>query len=88
LLICDLVGEEVTRESMAMLREDIADIQRRLDEGESRAGQLPHREKYLLLVSGFLRGLLDLHGDLIDQVEQELHAEAVSAPARSAQARP
>jgi DNA-binding PadR family transcriptional regulator len=88
LLICDLVGEEVTRESMAMLREDIADIQRRLDEAESRAGQLPHREKYLLLVSGFLRGLLDLHGDLIDQVEQELHAEAVSAPARSVHARP
>ena len=88
LLICDLVGEEVTRESMAMLREDIADIQRRLDEAESRAGQLPHREKYLLLVSGFLRGLLDLHGELIDQVEQELHAEAVSAPARSVDARP
>jgi len=88
LLICDLVGEEVTRESMATLRADIADIQRRLDDAESRAGQLPHREKYLLLVSGFLRGLLDLHGELIDQVEQELHAEPVSAPARSADGMP
>src|SRR5918999_5630379 len=29
LLICDLVGEKVTRESMATLREDIADIERR-----------------------------------------------------------
>jgi hypothetical protein len=72
---------------MAMVREDNADIQRRLDECESGAGQLPHREKYLLLVSGFLRGLLDLHGELIDQVELELHAEAVWAPARSVRAR-
>src|SRR5919112_2797066 len=29
LLICDLVGEEVTRESMGTLRDDIADIQAR-----------------------------------------------------------
>ena len=69
-----------------MLGEDIAEVQRRLDEAESRAGQLPHREKYLL-VSGFLRGRLDVHVELIDQVGQELHAEAVSAPARSAGAR-
>src|SRR6185437_589970 len=32
LLICDLVGEQVTRHSMASLRTDIADIQRRLDD--------------------------------------------------------
>ena len=87
LLICDLVGEGVTRESMTALREDIADIQRRLDDAERRAEQLPHREKYLLLVTGFLRGLLTLHDELIDQVEEELHAEPVSAPARSARAR-
>src|SRR5215212_7031302 len=31
LLICDLVGEEVTRESMATLRDDIADLRTRLD---------------------------------------------------------
>jgi DNA-binding PadR family transcriptional regulator len=72
LLICDLVGEKVTRESMATLREDIADIERRLHDTEDRATQLPHREKYLLLVTGFLRRLLELHVDLVDEVEREL----------------
>jgi PadR family transcriptional regulator AphA len=79
LLICDLVGEDVTRESMATLRADLADIQARLDDAEHRAAQLPHREKYLLLVTGFLRQLLELHRDLIDQVERELRVEAVGA---------
>src|ERR671931_1006422 len=32
LLICDLVGEEITRESLATLREDIYDLRTRLDE--------------------------------------------------------
>jgi DNA-binding PadR family transcriptional regulator len=80
LLICDLVGEDVTRQSMATLRDDIADIQLRLDDTERSARQLPHREKYLQLVNGFLRRLLDLHLDLIDQVEHELQGEAVAAP--------
>jgi DNA-binding PadR family transcriptional regulator len=71
LLICDLVGEEVTRESMATLCEDIADIEQRLQDAEHRAKQLPHREKYLLLVNGFLRRLLELHLDLIGEVERE-----------------
>ena len=31
LLICDLVGEPVTRASMATLREDVADLMERLD---------------------------------------------------------
>src|SRR5512133_3934056 len=61
LLICDLVGEDITRQSMATLRDDIADIQLRLDDSEHSARQLPHREKYLLLVTGFLRQLLELH---------------------------
>jgi DNA-binding PadR family transcriptional regulator len=72
LLICDLVGEEVTRESMATLRDDIADIQARLDDAERTARQLPHREKYLQLAVGFMRGLLELHLELVDQVEREL----------------
>jgi DNA-binding PadR family transcriptional regulator len=82
LLLCDLVGEDVTRESMTTLRDDIADIQLRLDDTERSARQLPHREKYLLIVTGFLRQLLELHLDLIDEVEQELRGEAVTAPAR------
>jgi DNA-binding PadR family transcriptional regulator len=72
LLICDLVGEEVTRESMATLRDDIADLRRRLDESEQTASAFPHREKYLLLVLAFLRRLLDLHLELADEVEREL----------------
>jgi PadR family transcriptional regulator AphA len=75
LLICDLVGEEVTRESMATLRDDVADIRRRLEDAEARASQLPHREKYLLLVTGFLDRLLDLHLELVDKVERELNAD-------------
>jgi DNA-binding PadR family transcriptional regulator len=69
LLICDLVGEEVTRESMATLRDD---IQRRLDDSEQTARAFPHRERYLLLVTAFLRRLLELHVTLVDEVEREL----------------
>lgn len=72
LLICDLVGEDVTRRSIATLRDDLADIRARLDQAEDSAHQLPHREKYLLLVVGFLRRLLDLHDELVDEVEREL----------------
>jgi DNA-binding PadR family transcriptional regulator len=72
LLICDLVGEEVTRESMATLREEIADISARLDDGERTAATLPHRRKYLLLVIDFLRRYLELHVQLVDKVERDL----------------
>jgi hypothetical protein len=58
----------------ATLRDDIADIKRRLDDAERTAKALPHREKYLLLAVGFLRQLLDLHLKLVDQVEQEFQA--------------
>jgi len=72
LLIADLVGEDVTRASIATLRDDIADLVARLDESEAAAHGLPHREKYLLLVNGFLRRLVDLHSELVDEVEREL----------------
>ena len=72
MLIADLVGDEVTRESIATLREDIADLQARLDESEASAEELPHRRKYLLIVNGFLRRLLELHLDYVDEVEREL----------------
>jgi len=72
MLVCDLVGEKVTRESLAELRDDIADIWWRLDDGERTAHELPHREKYLLLVIGFLRRLLQLHLDFVDEDEREL----------------
>jgi DNA-binding PadR family transcriptional regulator len=80
LLIADLVGEEVTRESVATLREDIADLHARLDEAEASAETLPHRRKYLLLSTSFLRRLLDLHLEWVDEVERELAPDSASAP--------
>ena len=47
LLLADLVGEEVTRESMGTLREDLDDIRARLEDGRETAQALPHRSKYL-----------------------------------------
>ena len=72
LLIADLVGEAVTRESLATLRDDVADVLERLAESEASAVTLPHRSKYLLLVTGFLRAYAELHLELVDQVEREL----------------
>lgn len=74
MLISDLVGEAVTRESIGTLRADIADLQVRVDEMEARAPELPHRERSLVIVAGFLRRLLALHVDLIDEVEREFDA--------------
>jgi DNA-binding PadR family transcriptional regulator len=72
LLIADLVGEEVTRESIATVRDDISELFDRLDESEARSAALPSRTKYLLLVFGFLRRLLDLHLEFVDDLECEL----------------
>jgi DNA-binding PadR family transcriptional regulator len=72
LLIADLVGEAATRESISTLRDDVADLAARLDEAEASAESLPHRRAYLLLVVSFLRRLLDLHLDLVAEVEREL----------------
>src|ERR687890_2816186 len=41
MLICDLAGEAVTRESMVALREDLADVAVRLDQSEEAAHGLP-----------------------------------------------
>jgi hypothetical protein len=57
---------------MATLRDDIADLLERLDEAEASAELLAHRRKYLLLVTEFLRRLLELHLELVDTVEREL----------------
>jgi DNA-binding PadR family transcriptional regulator len=80
LLIADLVGEAPTRESIAALRADVADLSRRLDESEAAAEALPHRAAYLLLVHRFLRRLLGLHLELVADVERELSPEQEHAP--------
>jgi hypothetical protein len=72
LLICDLVGEAPTRESAATIREDIADLMARLDETELRTELFPHKRKYQLLVITFLRRLLDIHVELVAEIEREL----------------
>jgi DNA-binding PadR family transcriptional regulator len=72
LLISDLVGDEVTRDTMGTLREDVADLKQRVADLAERAEGLPHRRKSLTLVAGFLDDLLDLHLDLVDKVEAEL----------------
>jgi DNA-binding PadR family transcriptional regulator len=78
LLVCDLVGEEVTRKSLATLRADIEDLWARLDDSERSAAALPHREKYLRIVNGILRRLLELHLELVDEVERELAPPAAT----------
>ena len=72
LLIADLVGEEATRHGVTALRADIADLLDRLHQSEVRAEMLPHRRKYLLLATDFLRRLLGLHLEFVDEVEREL----------------
>jgi hypothetical protein len=75
LLIADLAGEAPARESITALRDDIDDLFRRLDESEATAETPPHRRTYLLLVFGFLPRLLELHLELVDEVERELSPE-------------
>ena len=72
LLVADLVGEAVTRESITTIRDDISDLFVRLEESEAFAQTRPSRTKYLLLVFGFLRRLLDLHLEFVDDLEREL----------------
>jgi PadR family transcriptional regulator, regulatory protein AphA len=74
LLLADLVGEELTRQSLATLRQDVADLRSRLEESTAGAASLPHREKYLKLVYGFLRQYVVLHLELVEEVERELAA--------------
>ncbi|RKQ86338.1 DNA-binding PadR family transcriptional regulator [Solirubrobacter pauli] len=72
LLIADIAGEEVTREALATLRADLADLVERLDASEAAAEALPHRARNLLLVNRFLRGFVALHEQLVDEAEDEL----------------
>jgi DNA-binding PadR family transcriptional regulator len=72
LLIADLVGEDVTRASLSTLRVDLSELEQRLGDAAAAAEQLPHRSTYLLIVNRFLRRFVDLHAELVDEVEREL----------------
>jgi DNA-binding PadR family transcriptional regulator len=71
LLITDLVGEAATLQGIRDLREDIADLEDRLDDIQTRTLALPHRRKYVLLVIAFMRRLFALHLQLVDELERE-----------------
>src|SRR5581483_9648507 len=88
LLAADLVGEAPTRRSLEALRADVAELQARLDESEASAAALPHREKYLRLVNAFLRRLLDLHLELVDEVEREFDSPRVRGVAEGGEQKP
>jgi hypothetical protein len=57
LLICDLVGADVTRESLATLRTDVADLRERVADARAAATHLPHGTRYLI-VTDFLERFL------------------------------
>jgi len=78
-LIADLVGEEAVRRSIGTLRDDIADLDARLDEAEAAAATLPHREKYLRLTHSLSRRLLAVHLEWLDEVEAAL-GDGADAP--------
>ena len=75
LLLADLAGEDATRASLATLRADLDELEAQLDAAAASAEALPHRERYLGLAQRFLRRQLDLHRELIDEVERELGPE-------------
>ena len=75
LLLADLAGEAATRASLATLRADLDELEAQLDAAAASAEALPHRERYLGLAQRFLRRQLDLHRELIDEVERELAPE-------------
>jgi DNA-binding PadR family transcriptional regulator len=70
LLVADLAGEDRTRRGLGALRGEIAELSERLQTIESSAQELPHRSRYLMLVADFLRGFLELHRKLLDELEQ------------------
>ena len=74
ILVADLVGEAPVRESLATLRDDIADLSARLDDAEAAAETLPHRRKYLLMGHRLNRRLLEVHLEWLDEIERELES--------------
>jgi PadR family transcriptional regulator, regulatory protein AphA len=76
LLVADLVGEQTAVQGIAALRDEIGDLQGRLDEAKAVAETLPHRRKYLLLAYDLVERLFDLHLEWVDEVERALAADA------------
>ena len=66
------IGEAPVRESLLMMRADLADLRERLDVADETASSLPHREKYLKLNHRLARRVVDAHEEWLDEVEREL----------------
>ena len=62
--------------SLEAMRGDIAAARTNLDLAEEALAALPHRERYLRLVHGYGRALLDMHEHWLDEAERELGARS------------
>ncbi len=72
LLAADLVGEGPVRANLLRLRDELAELQARLDAADELAGTLPHREKYLRLNHRLARRVVEAYAEWLDDVEREL----------------
>ncbi len=68
----DIAGADAVLRSLDGLRAELAELSANLDEAEEIAGTLPHRERYLKLVRGLGRALVQVHEDWIVEIEREL----------------
>jgi DNA-binding PadR family transcriptional regulator len=68
-------------ESVRGMRAEIEEQRSLLEEAETRASTLPHRERQLRLLRSLGHKLLDLHDEWIDEVERELGGSGRSTSA-------
>ena len=74
LLVTDLAGEPVVRESIGTLRVDLEEMRSAVDAEKAFVATLPHRQKYLNLGLEFVEGLIQLYEELIEKVERDFAA--------------
>jgi DNA-binding PadR family transcriptional regulator len=72
LLAADLVGEALVRESLLRLRDEVVDLNARLDVADAAAETLPHRAKYLRLNHRLARRIVDAYATWLVEIEREL----------------
>ena len=68
LLIADLVGEEVTRESLATLRDDLADVLARIEASAAAAERVPAPAQVPAARPRVPARVRGLHEELVDEV--------------------
>jgi PadR family transcriptional regulator, regulatory protein AphA len=75
-LAVDLVPPRDVLTSLLAMREELDDLDRRIDRGEEVAASLPHREAILRLNHRLARELVAAHRRWLGDVERELGSEA------------